>query len=342
VRVVSYGNDQEIFDSPLLSFQIRGRSRDIIGDRMKLFKAGLLPLLLCSFCFCLSASPSDLREDLQKIQVRGVELHYRISGTGQPFIFVHGGLADYRELQPVAAGLSDQYRTIVYSRRYNFPNKNDLPLENFSAATEAEDLAALIHGLKLNEVTVVGVSYGAYTALMLAVRYPDLVARLVLVEPPLMEWLKEIPGGPAVYEDFIRRLWAPVRKALKEDQASQAVKTAVDFFVGPGGMDQLPAEVIEMIRVNLLEWKVLTASTDVFPRISRDEVRGIRKPVLMLSGGNSYDIGKLLDPEIEKQLQNVKRIIIPDGTHDVCSQLPGSCSKEILKFLTEHPFRKSN
>jgi non-heme chloroperoxidase len=292
-------------------------------------------LLIFIPTICSSGFASDIAasNNLQKIEVRGVELHYQMQGKGPTVVFVHGGLVDYREFQPVAAGLSGKYQTVVYSRRYNFPNKNDVILKDFSAVTEAEDLAAFIRTLKLKDVTVVGASYGAYTALMLTLHHPDLVSRLVLVEPPLMGWLKDIPAGPAVYEDFVRRLWEPVRTAFDQDRSDAAIKHVLEFFVGVDGATQVPEEVVEMIRANLKEWKVLLRSTNTFPPVTREEVRKIEEPVLMLSGGNSYAIGKLLDPEIEKQLPNVRRVVIPKGTHDVCVELPESCSAEILKFL---------
>jgi pimeloyl-ACP methyl ester carboxylesterase len=293
----------------------------------------LFLLVVCPRDYASEASPAP---QLQTIRVRGAELHYRIFGEGPTIIFVHGGLADYREWQPVAAALSKNYRTIVYSRRYNFPNTNEQFLRDFSAATEAEDLAELIDGLKIKNVHVAGASYGAYTALMLALRHPHLVNGLILAEAPLMGWLKDIPEGPAVYQDFMNRLWMPVSVALKNDQSDQAIKTAVSFFMGAEDTNQVPPEVIEMIRSNLKEWKVLTASTNFFPPVSRQEVHKIRQPVLMLSGGKSYQIGKLLDPEIERQLQNVQRVIVPDGTHDLCSEFPESCSEAILKFLASH------
>jgi pimeloyl-ACP methyl ester carboxylesterase len=290
-------------------------------------------LLIALWAMLCSPNPVLAADPLETISVNGAELHYQLSGKGNTIVFVHGGLVDYREFQPIAADLNSKYQTIVYSRRYNFPNKNDLILSNFSARTEADDLAALIQSFKLKDVTVVGASYGAYTALMLALHHSDVVKRLVLIEPPLLHWLHDIPGGPAVREDFDKRLWIPVGKALKQDQSDLAIQIALEFFLGPDAMNQIPAEFVEMIRANLKEWKMLTQSTDVFPAVTREELRRIQKPVLMLSGGNSYAIGKLLDPEIQKQLPDVVRVTIPGGTHDVCSELPDLCAKEILQFL---------
>ena len=64
--------------------------------------------------------------------------------------------------------LSDRFTTIVYSRRYNQPNRNPLTLpSHHSAEVEADDLAALIRSTGLGPMHVVGTSYGALTALKL-------------------------------------------------------------------------------------------------------------------------------------------------------------------------------
>src|SRR5215210_4932797 len=117
---------------------------------------------------------------LAKIRVRGVELHYIEEGRGEPLILLHGGQGDYRSWEPQIKAFSRQYRVISYSRRYHYPNSNPLIAENHSAYVEADDLAAFVRKLKLRRVHLVGTSIGAFTALMLAVKHPEMVRSLVL------------------------------------------------------------------------------------------------------------------------------------------------------------------
>jgi non-heme chloroperoxidase len=112
-----------------------------------------------------TSPPPAKVQTLLTARVNGVELHYLDRGQGEPIVFVHGGLTDYREWEPVAKQLQNEYRTITYSRRYNFPNDNPLSMTDHSAIVEAADLAALNRYLHLGPMHVVGVSYGAYTAL---------------------------------------------------------------------------------------------------------------------------------------------------------------------------------
>lgn len=270
-----------------------------------------------------------------KAHVNGVDLHYVDRGRGEPIVFVHGGLMDYREWAPVAEELGSGYRTITYSRRYNFPNDNPLTASDHSALVEAADLAALNRHLRLGRMHVVGVSYGAYTALELALRHPKMVRTLTLVEPPLLRWLPDLPGGKALYDAFYGGTWQATGKAFRAGNPTEAMRVTLDYFVGPGGIDRIPEEFRTVIFGNIREWQALTTSADAFPPITREQVRQLSQPVLMLSGGRTYPMLALTDSELERQLRNGRRKVIPDGTHDVCSEQPPVCAAAIRSFLDE-------
>ena len=134
------------------------------------------------------AASASATPEVKVLHVGGVELHYVEQGSGVPIIFVHGSVDDYRSFEPQLLPLSPRYRAISYSRRYNFPNARSAPPGNHSALVEAADLALLLKALGAYPAHVVGHSYGAYTALILAMKHPELVRSLVLAEPPLLRW----------------------------------------------------------------------------------------------------------------------------------------------------------
>src|SRR6476469_9449074 len=174
-----------------------------------------LRLLLLSVLMGLPAVEHCHSTNLHVVHVNGVELHYADIGHGSPVVFIHGGFVDYREWLPVIDALGPGYRSIAYSRRYNYPNHNPLPqVRIHSPEIEAADLAALIDRLHIQPVTVVGVSYGGFTALELAIKHPELVRSLVLVEPAILSWLPEISGGQPLLDDFNTRLLIPSRDAF--------------------------------------------------------------------------------------------------------------------------------
>ncbi len=286
----------------------------------------------------VSAPPTKaatpVSKPLSTVRVNGVQLHYQDRGEGEPIVFVHGGLVDYREWGAVAQQLDDRYRTITYSRRYNYPNTNPLTSTDHSAIVEGEDLAALVRELGLGPVNLVGVSYGAYTAMFATLRHPGLVRSLTIVEPPLMRWAPGLSGGDKLHDQFFA-MWHASRDAFVRGDPVAALRVALDWFVGPDSMGQLPPEDLAVLMSNIKEWRALTTSSDAFPLITPDEVRGIEIPVLMISGGRSYPILQLIDAEIEKQLANGRRVIVPEGTHDVCSEQSAVCAEAIRAFLAE-------
>lgn len=270
---------------------------------------------------------------LKTTRINGVELHYVDHGTGVPIVFVHGGLADYRELAPVAEALPDGYRTVTYSRRHSFPNKNAPPPADHSMLREVDDLAGLLETLELAPVHLVGVSYGAYTSLMLALRRPELVRSVTAAEPPLLHWLPDVDGGRAAYDHFNTAVMRPSAAAFAADDPVGALTVAVNYFAGAGGMDQIPAEFRDMLLANLDDWRAITTAPDVFPLVTRNEMARISVPVLIISGGKTAAVHRLIDPELARVIPGARRVVIADGTHDMCSEQPSACAAAIHSFI---------
>lgn len=56
------------------------------------------------------------------IRVNDVELAYVEQGAGEPVVFVHGGLNDYRAWGAQLDPFGERYRAVAYSRRHHWPN----------------------------------------------------------------------------------------------------------------------------------------------------------------------------------------------------------------------------
>ena len=167
---------------------------------MILRKLKKFAMVVCAFAGLLAWNSPTVGQTanalpaIQQVQIaNGVELHYVALGKGEPVVFVHGSLSDGSFWNPQLGPFGAKYHVIAYSRRYNQPNVNK-PLPGYSAVDDADDLAGLINKLHLGRVHVIGHSYGAYTALFLAVRHPELVRSLVIAEAPAVSLLGYLPG----------------------------------------------------------------------------------------------------------------------------------------------------
>src|SRR5437764_14047793 len=119
---------------------------------MKLHVHQLMGSLLLLFSAGLAAQQADGEQVsalLRNVCVNGVQLHYMESGSGIPVVLIHGGLGDYREWNSQIGRISNHYRVIAYSRRYNYPNDNAVILPDHSALLEGRDLSTLLNAHKV-------------------------------------------------------------------------------------------------------------------------------------------------------------------------------------------------
>jgi len=273
---------------------------------------------------------------LKNVRVNGVELHYLENGSGAPVVLIHGGLGDYREWNSQIGRISSHYRVIAYSRRYNYPNNNVEILPDHSAIVEARDLAALLDALKLERVHIVGYSYGALTALFFAAEHPERVRSLTLAEPPILGWLNQIPGGQTELDRFMQTMWRPAGEAFQKGEPERALRIACDYFSGKGSFDQVPAEFRQSLVDNIREWKALTTSRDAFPPLSRDVVRNLKFPILLLTGEKTLAPLRMINDALNHLLPNAEQVTVPGATHDMWLEDPERCGQATVNFLAKH------
>lgn len=117
----------------------------------------------------------------------GIDIHYhRTGGAGKPPIILLHGIADNGLCWTrVARDLQDSYDMIMPDARGH--SRTGGPVDGISVSMLADDVAALISALELEQPYLFGHSMGAITAMFVAANYPELVRALVLEDPPLFD-----------------------------------------------------------------------------------------------------------------------------------------------------------
>jgi pimeloyl-ACP methyl ester carboxylesterase len=276
---------------------------------------------------------------LQKLEVDGVELHYVEQGQGDPVILVHGGLADYRSWTAQMERFAQNYRVIAYSQRYYYPNQN-LPVANgYTTLVDAQDLPAFLHALGLESSHLVGDSSGAFIALAMTLAHPEAVRSLTLSEPPILHWATDLPGGDDVYTEFMATLWEPVGAAFRDGDKELALRTSLEFFIGADVLDELPAEVRQLLEENLDGWEAFTTSYDCFPMLDKQKVTQLSMPVLLLTATDTLPIHQLINSELVRLLPQAEHVTLQDATHDMWNEQPEACGEAVLQFLNRRAAR---
>jgi pimeloyl-ACP methyl ester carboxylesterase len=125
----------------------------------------------------------DLIDREKYVTVEGIETHYYDEGTGDALLLLHGGgLTSCAELNwgAVIDPLSDGCRVIAPDQP-GFGFTEPRGEEDFQPQKRADFVASFLDELGINSVTVAGNSRAGYQAVYLALEYPDLVEKLIIV-----------------------------------------------------------------------------------------------------------------------------------------------------------------
>ncbi|MFE9995305.1 alpha/beta fold hydrolase [Streptomyces avermitilis] len=133
--------------------------------------------------------------ELRRVSVNGVELNVALAGKGPAVLLLHGFPHTWELWTDVMAGLSERYRVIAPDLR-GF-GASTRAKTGYDAGSLADDAAALLETLGAAPAAVVGIDAGTPPALLLALRRPGLVRRLVVME----SLLGRLPGAESFLAD---------------------------------------------------------------------------------------------------------------------------------------------
>src|SRR5947209_1477012 len=125
------------------------------------------------------ASPRESR-----IPVGKASLYSREIGRGQPIIVLHGGPDfDHRYLLPDLDRLADAFRLIYYDQRGRGRSADQVLPEVVTLASDVDDLDQVRQHFHLKSAALLGHSWGAVLALEYALRHPERVSQMILMNP---------------------------------------------------------------------------------------------------------------------------------------------------------------
>ena len=112
--------------------------------------------------------------------VNGQHIYFEDSGGSSPVvIFSHGFLMDHEMFEPQVRTLSDEFRCITWDQRGFGQTPATAP---FSYWDSADDCLALLSHLAIESAVLAGMSQGGFLSLRAALRTPDRVKGLVLMD----------------------------------------------------------------------------------------------------------------------------------------------------------------
>ncbi len=156
------------------------------------------------------------------IHFRGLRFHVkRRPGPGEPLVFLHGMTDNAGAWDRVIAALGTYYDVTSYDLRAH--GLSDAPDSGYEVADHAADLLALMESLDLQFVTIIGHSLGAEVAAHAAIRSPNGISRLVMIDPP---WHQDWLGLPNQRRHLMARNWRRWLTSLQQMTLQEVVTIA--------------------------------------------------------------------------------------------------------------------
>jgi pimeloyl-ACP methyl ester carboxylesterase len=148
-------------------------------------------------------------------EVNGLEMYYEIHGAGEPLVVLHGAYMTIDAMGELVPGLARGRQVIAVELQGHGRTADvDRPL---TYEQMADDTAALLRHLGIEQADVFGYSMGGGAALQLAIRHPKVVRRLVAVSvsyrsdgmhPEMLEMIPtitpEVFAGTPIEEEYLR------------------------------------------------------------------------------------------------------------------------------------------
>jgi pimeloyl-ACP methyl ester carboxylesterase len=195
--------------------------------------------------------------------VHGLEMYYEIHGAANfaqpPLVLLHGGgdtiQTSFGHILPVLA----RDRQVIALEQQGFGHTADIADRPFRFEQSADDTAALLKYLHIQQADIFGFSNGATIALHVAIRHPQVVRKLVLASGFFQREDSSYPG-----------FWEGFPNAKLEQMPTELREAYLEVAPHPENLQSFFDKCVERMRH--------------FPDIPADTIRGITAPALVIVG----------------------------------------------------------
>ena len=116
------------------------------------------------------------------IPVKGGKIYCHVIGSGEPIVIVHGGPGmEHTYFLPQLNSLANKYRLIFYDQRGSGRSPVDVDPSTMTMDQFVDDLDSIRSFFKMDKMNLMGHSFGGLIAMRYAVKFPDHLNRLILM-----------------------------------------------------------------------------------------------------------------------------------------------------------------
>ena len=272
------------------------------------------------------------------MSIRGVSLFAKVIGHGCPLVLMHGGPGlDHTSLWSLPA-CADQFTLIFYDHRCN-GRSEDAEQSTMTWENLTEDADALRQTLGFEKWAVLGHSFGGMVAQEYALRYPQRVSHLILMDTCSDAWwvqenAAELLARRGYSEAAVQAVRRFYTSRLTPDEVTP---TFMKFARACFYHLSLFGTVHEMLfghRAVRKSEATVFAHTQLLPGWTvMDRLNEIKAPTLVISGRQDF----LFPPEhqaiLADRLPNAQLVLIERAGHNPQMERPVEVVRAVKRFM---------
>ena len=268
------------------------------------------------------------------IEANGVELHYLQMGTGPDLVMLHGisGNLAVWHLRMVPL-LQQRYRVTTYDLRGH--GNSSMPPTGYTTRDMALDLGGLLDALEIEQADIVGHSFGADVAMHFALLQPELVRRLVLIEPgvpALMQERKHVDWeGWRYWAELLEQLTGEPVPVERRNDVAYMVRRSFEVPVVYGPLKGLPRRRDRVLK--LLDTTTMVRDYEAVDELTLENIATIPHPKLLLYDGASAWMSSFR--VLKELMTNCESVVLPGSElrHFAPLEAPEVLVEKLVAFL---------
>jgi len=254
-------------------------------------------------------------------KVNGININYRLEGTGEPLVMISGLSMTLSQWRRQVPSFKKQYQVITFDNRG--VGRTDKPQGPYSAKMMAEDTIQLMDYLKIERAHILGGSMGTLIAQEIAINYPERVMKLIFSGA----WACQDDGANGFTPEMLEAMKLPFRQ--------------MGIRMGEALFNKLLNRIIMLPLVNMqlrrtkepLISGIIAQTGCIKGYSSLDRLPFIKAPALILAGTHDRMIKPTSADTISRKIPNAKLVKINDGSHLLSMEATKVFNKEVLNFL---------
>lgn len=257
----------------------------------------------------------------------GVNLAFRVVGTGPALVLLHGTSASHAVWEPIAEALASRSTVVLIDQRGH--GRSDKPEAGYDGVSFAADVETVLDALGIRTAVVAGHSLGARNAWVAAANHPDRISGVVaidytpFVESTVLDALDiRVAGGDRSFSDvleiesYLKKRYPRLPLAAVRRRAKWGYRQRDDHSWVPLAPAFAMRQLVAGLRTS---WE--------------QEFRDVGVPITCLRGVDSAIVSEAAWLAAQDACPQARWVVVDDADHYVPEEQPELVVSELVRIL---------